>query len=389
MKIAILLNLSDETSGGSYQFNKSIYESLITKRQVFRHELFFVFQKRNQVGSMPDLALPTIIQHRFYFLKQFVKEIFNSILSRNKISIENCRSSWLNRNFLANDIKAVWSVNPLSTPLDLPYLTTSWDISHKITPYFKEISGSGIILDKRDQVCKSVFRKAFRIIVGTEHGKNEIFNSYGINPERIVVEPLPVPHNSSENKLVRNQYQFIYPANFWPHKNHFIIVKALSELIAVNNLPIKFIFTGSDMGNLEYIKRLVTTYDLDHLVEFKGFISRLDLNELYETSNACVFPSLIGPDNLPPLEALTYGCKALVADIPGARDQFSKFAVYFDPYNSQNLAMLIHKAIIEFKNYDKIDEDLSLFLKSRTPEIYIHSIMTELDKLEVVVGLTE
>ena len=389
MKIAILLNLSDETSGGSYQFNKSIYESLITKRQDFRHELFFLFQKKNQLRADPDLALPSIMQHRFYFLKQLVKEIITGILSRKKISIENCRSSWLNEKFLANDIKAVWSVNPLSTPLDLPYLTTSWDVSHKITPYFKEISASGVILDKRDKVCESVFRRAFRIIVGTERGKNEIINSYGINAERIVVEPLPVPNNSSENKLIRNRYQFIYPANFWPHKNHFIIVKALSELIAVNNLPIKFIFTGSDKGNLDYTKRLVTTFGLDYLIEFKGFISRSGLNELYQTSNACVFPSLIGPDNLPPLEALTYGCKALVADIPGARDQFSNFAVYFDPYNSQDLAKLIHKAIIEFENYDNIVVGLSSFLKSRTPEIYVDSIMTELDKLEVVVGLTE
>ena len=154
-------------------------------------------------------------------------------------------------------------------------------------------------------------------------------------------------------------------------------------------MPIKFIFTGSDKGNLDYTKRLVTTFGLDYLIEFKGFISRSGLNELYQTSNACVFPSLIGPDNLPPLEALTYGCKALVADIPGARDQFSNFAVYFDPYNSQDLAKLIHKAIIEFENYDNIVVGLSSFLKSRTPEIYVDSIMTELDKLEVVVGLTE
>ena len=51
-----------------------------------------------------------------------------------------------------------------------------------------------------------------------------------------------------------------------------------------------------------------------------------------------VFPSLFGPDNLPPLEAIAHGCPAMVADIPGAREQLGSAVSYFQPFSELKLA---------------------------------------------------
>jgi glycosyltransferase involved in cell wall biosynthesis len=389
MKIAILLNLSDETSGGSYQFNKIIYTSLIESRHDIRHQLFFVFESYNQLGAIPDLSLPSKFKHRLYFLITFIKELYFGIKRREKISLESCRSAWLSQKLLANEVKAVWAVNPLNTPLNFPYLTTSWDIAHKITPYFPELVATKNQLVRRDKICESVFARAFKIIVGTVHGKNEISISYGIPYERILVQPLPIPSITLNQKISRNKYQFIYPANFWSHKNHLVIINALRELISVRNIPIKFVFTGSDKGNLIYVKELIEKFELSNYIDIKGFVSTFELHKLYRSSNACVFPSLIGPDNLPPLEALAAGCKAIVADIPGAREQFSEFVTYFDPYEPESLTKLIEKAILEFDEGYLASDELLCFLDSRSSEIYVKSILKEFDKLEVVVNLTK
>jgi glycosyltransferase involved in cell wall biosynthesis len=388
MKIAILLNLADKTSGGAFQFNATIYETLFAKQSSIHHKLFFVFEGDNQLGARPDLALPSRLHYRFYFLLQLIKELFLSFSHRKKISLDNCRSSWLNRKLLANDVKAVWSVNPLSMVIDLPYLTTSWDISHKVTPYFKEISDSGLQLARQDKICRSVFARAFKIIVGTQIGKEELSNAFGISSNRILIQALPIPRLNPVKKLARNQFQFIYPANFWSHKNHLVIIKAVRDLLTDENFPIKFIFTGSDKGNLHYVKNLVSHFALDNYFEFKNFVSREDLVKLYETSNACIYSSLVGPDNLPPLEALAFGSKAIVADIPGAREQFGVFVDYFDPFDSQNLSRLIKREIVDFnKNYE-ISEELLAFLQSRTSENYINSVIHELDKLNIILDLT-
>jgi glycosyltransferase involved in cell wall biosynthesis len=388
MKIAILLNLADKTSGGSFQFNSMIYETLFARQSNFHHELFFVFEGDNDLGARPDLALPSRLHHRFYFLLQLIKEVFLFISRMKKISLDNCRSSWLNRKLLAHDVKAVWSVNPLEMVINLPYLTTSWDISHKVTPYFKEISDSVFQLARQDKICRSTFERAFKIIVGTQIGKEELSNAFGISGNRILVQALPVALPKSVKKLSRNQFQFIYPANFWSHKNHLVIIKAVRNLITDENLPIKFIFTGSDKGNLQYVKDLVGHYALDDYFEFKNFISREDLVELYETSNACIYSSLIGPDNLPPLEALSFGSKAIVADIPGAREQFGVFVDYFDPFDSKSLSRLIKREIVGFNKDYEISKELLAFLQSRTSENYINSVIHELDKLNVILDLT-
>ena len=388
MKTAILLNLADKTSGGSFQFNAMIYETLFAKQSSIHHEFFFVFEKDNDLGVSPDLALPNRFQYRFYFSLQLIKEIFLFVSHLKKISLDNCRSSWLNRKLLAHNVKAVWSVNPLSMAINLPYLTTSWDISHKVTPYFKEISNSGAQLAKQDKICKSVFARAFKIIVGTQIGKDELSNAFGISSNRILVQALPIPHSNPIKKSLRNQFQFIYPANFWSHKNHFVIVKAVSNLLAEENFPIKFIFTGSDKGNLEYVKNLVSHFALDNYFEFKNFVSREYLIELYETSNACVYSSLVGPDNLPPLEALAFGSKAIVADIPGAREQFGLFVDYFDPFDFKSLSRLISREIVSFNKDYEISKELSAFLQSRTAENYTNSVIHELDKLKLILELT-
>jgi glycosyltransferase involved in cell wall biosynthesis len=388
MRIAVLLSLSEKTSGGSFQFNKTIYETLIKERQDFQHELFFVFEQHNQIGIEPDLALPSKFQHRLYFLRQYARELLVSLFTRKKFALINCRSAWLNRKLLANNIEAVWAVNPLSIPLDLPYITTSWDISHKITPFFKEISESGLQLIKRDKICESVFSKAYRIVVGTEHGKNEISNSYGIPLERLLVQPLPVKRINRENNVLRDRYQFIYPANFWPHKNHVIIIHALRKLIFAESIPIKFIFTGVDKGNFAYIKNLVDIYALGNYIEFKGYVSEDMLLQLYKTSNACVFPSLIGPDNLPPLEALASGSNAIVADISGAKEQFGDFATYFDPYDATNLSQVVQQAISNFRENEVESNDLIHYLESRTSEIYVNSIVNEFVRLEMIIRLS-
>jgi len=388
MKTAILLNLGDETSGGSFQFNAMIYETLLAKRSSNHHDLFFVFEKDNDLGARPDLALPNRFQYRLYFSWQLIKEIIRFIYQMKKISLDNCRSSWLNRKLIAHDVKAVWSVNPLSTALTLPYLTTSWDISHKVTPFFKEIADSGEQLAKQDKICQAVFAQAYKVIVGTQIGKDELSNIFGVSGNRILVQELPIKHLNPVKKLVRNQFQFIYPANFWSHKNHLVIIKAINDLIAREKFPIKFIFTGSDKGNLQYIKNLVSNFALENYFEFKNFVSREKLIELYETSNACIYSSLVGPDNLPPLEALAFGSKAIVADIPGAREQLGAFVDYFDPFDFNSLSRLIAQEIVCFDKDYKINKKLSTFLQSRSSENYVNSVVRELDKLSLILELT-
>lgn len=386
MRVAVLFDLSSPKSGGAYSFNKLIFDSLCRNKSQYKHDFLTVFDTQNCVGAIPDIALPTKLKYRVSFIKTVLQKNLLSKIRKSGISWEICRGAALNSIFKKNDIDVVWAVQPISVPLEIPYLTTSWDISHRITPYFPELSSASAQREKRDKICASTFSGAFRIIVGTNRGKQEIIEAYGVNPERLLVNPLPVGTPNLSPLVPRNSTQIIYPANFWPHKNHVILIQALKLLNHRSKLKIKLILTGSDKGSLEIIKSLVASLGLQDYVEFPGFISKSELDDLYSISSLLVFPSLIGPDNLPPLEALAQGCKIAVSDIPGAREQFGKFATYFDPYDVHDLADAIQ--------YNLEDEscalnlvELSDFLEVRSAEHYVGTVVKEIEKLDYIIDI--
>ena len=384
MRIAVLFDLTSPEMGGSYSFNKLIFDSLAKNKSEYNHEFLTVYENRNSVGESPDIALPGRIRYRLDFLKSLLSQIGLGKFLKRGISVETCRGASLHSILKKNAIDVLWAVQPLGVQVGIPYLTTSWDISHRITPYFPEVSSSGAQMLKREKVCKTVFFGAFRLIVGTNRGKQEITSAYGVNEERILVNPFPVDFARALPSVSRTSTQVIYPANFWPHKNHVILVKALSLLNERSTSKIKLVLTGSDKGSLKAIMTLVTSLGLQNFVDFPGFVSKLELEKLYSSSGLLVFPSLIGPDNLPPLEALAFGCKVAVADIPGAREQFGGFASYFNPYSAHDLADVIEKNLMSDSPAFNFVE-LGSFLEERSADRYLRLVVEEIEKLNHII----
>src|SRR5438270_763372 len=84
--------------------------------------------------------------------------------------------------------------------------------------------------ESREQTYREVLPRASFVLTGTNAGKNEIARYYGVNPNNVVVVPLPAPEYVREDYQdsiidIREKYGIrgdflIYPAQFWPHKNH-------------------------------------------------------------------------------------------------------------------------------------------------------------------------
>jgi len=57
------------------------------------------------------------------------------------------------------------------------------------------------------------------------------------------------------------------------------------------------------------------------------------------------YPSIVGPNNYPPIEAASLGCPVLLSDIPGHREQMQDAALFFDKFSPIDLAdkiMILH-----------------------------------------------
>ena len=137
-------------------------------------------------------------------------------------------------------VDLVWLMKPWSEPLSVPYIATVWDLEHRKQPYFPEVSATGWTWSARENVYNALLPRASMIITGTQVGKEEVIRYYHVNPANVMVIPFPAPAGallvqSLDAARIKEKYRLngdflLYPAQFWPHKNHINLLKALRLL---------------------------------------------------------------------------------------------------------------------------------------------------------------
>ena len=352
----------------------------------------FVFIS-NSFSGLSDISsgIETVKLHnyrvaRLLALKAAAFAVVKFLLRKGVVDFAAIRGYAINRKLQKSKIDIVWSLEPMSFPLAIPYVTTLWDIQHRITPFFPEVSSEDDQWIKRERAVSRVLRQAALILVGTQRGLDEIRNAYGLEPQRILVSPFPAPKNDLIKMPERDPYLFIYPAQFWPHKNHITLVKAFKEARDRTGLDLRLVLSGSDKGTKKNVMQFVQDLNLAHCVHFAGFVSKEELLELYCKARMLLFPTFFGPDNLPPLEAMSFHCPIAVSEIPGAREQLGESAVYFDPNSVEELAQVIATASQDSLGSSHLVEKGLLLCDKRTPQEYVQNTVARIQGFEAALS---
>jgi glycosyltransferase involved in cell wall biosynthesis len=285
-------------------------------------------------------------------------------------------------------IDFVWFLSPYFEPVEAPFATTVWDLGHRELPYFPEVSLSGWTFDQREAYYQHVLPRASVVVIGNSTGAASVHNFYRVAPENICAIPLPVDFaplqglkaDSSALEpygLTPGEYLF-YPAQFWPHKNHVTLVDALL-LLRNAGKPFKLVLTGSDKGNRAHVESYVAQLGLQDSVVFAGFVERGVLHQLYLNAFALVFASVMGPDNLPPLEAMALGCPVVSAAFNGAREQMGEAALFFEPVEAQEAAAQVLK-LSDSQLRRTLAARGQALVQTRSPDEYVRKISGVLDQ---------
>lgn len=353
MRIGVLVGKLGISAGGSYTYSMNILNYL-EKNNSDYHELFFICGSEEhqileskfpgRVSSFKPRS-PRPLIRGFQYFKSFLQLFF----SRKLITVEKIQNWNIFSTVEDLSLDLIWSIEPLGFTFDTPYITTVWDLEHRKKPYFPEVSLYGE-WERRESRYSKVLGKATFIVTGTNVGKEEIQHFYRINSERIIVAPFPMHSNANAKSIARDINLIFYPAQFWPHKNHANLVEAFKLATAVEP-DLKLLLVGSDRGNQKEIRNLVTKLGLKSNIEFLGTISDLELQSLYQVASLMIFPSFFGPDNLPPLEAISFKCPVAAADQPGSREQFKNGIPLFDPTNVIEMSeIILNRRNLEISN---------------------------------------
>lgn len=377
MRIGIYAGIiQDRHLGGGHTFEITFIEALLKLESKHIFYLYYIADKKLPYDDTAVVKFRKIDNGKIY-------KRFCGIKIRQKgFNLEDAVKE--------DCIDIAYYIAPYYKNLQVPMFITVWDLGHRTVTAFPEVSANENF-ELREKLYGEFLPKATKIIVGNEEGKKDICKYYNVNPNNVITNPLPTPEyvystHIENNVLKKYNLQkkdyFFYPAQFWAHKNHIRILKAIN-ILKEKGLDVKMVFTGSDKGNAEYIKEKVKEYGLNENVIFLGFIEKSEIVDLYKNAAALVYASFLGPDNLPPLEAMALGCPVLVSDIPGHRIQLKDCAEFFNPCNEADLADKISKVLENRYSFEMLEKGKSL-AQTYSVNNYLLNILKVFDDFECI-----
>ena len=343
MRVGVVLEDFSPDVGGGYTIQADIFQSLLDLAPESRHN--FVAFCRRPKDLRTDLNSP--IEAVAFPGGMIVRLASRVSRDLSRIQGNGTRQTRLEQVARDNQIEFMWFVGAEGIQVDVPYCAIVWDLQHRLQPWFPEVSANGQ-WNHREAFYSSFLRRAALIITGTAAGRGEVEKFYGVSSERIKILPHPTPRfalsaESVTDNSVLARYglspgYLFYPAQFWPHKNHTNLLRAVAHLRDRHELSFEVVLVGSDKGNQQHVRDLANHLGLERQVHFLGFVPQKDLVTLYQNALALTYQSFFGPENLPPLEAFALGCPVIAASVAGAEEQLGDAAILVDPKNIEEIA---------------------------------------------------
>ncbi|MBO5622668.1 MAG: glycosyltransferase [Butyrivibrio sp.] len=322
------------------------------------------------------------------FFKNTVNSIRNMGLRLFYHAPRHFRESYMDYLAEAEDIDIFWFTYPANVDLTTPIIYTIWDIGHRVMPTFPETTKPMYRWNGHEEQSARMLAKATFILTGNEIGKGEILENYSVMENKIRIVPFPITFfcygEEEKPKFELPEKYFFYPAQFWPHKNHICIVKAVSYLRKEKNIDAHVILTGSDKGNKSYIQKMVKELGVEDLIHFAGFVSYEEMKFIYTHAAGTIFASLMGPNNIPPIEAVYLDCPLMITDIPGHVEQMGDGIMYFNGYKPNELAAHMEKLLTDAYARDEALRRQLIKKKEFESYDYASGIISMLEEFELM-----
>lgn len=383
--IGLYLN-SEPFTGGAYQYTLSIIQALnFLDQKSYKVICFCHSPKWNNL--IPE-DFENVILPRYLILR---------ILSRIYKLIDRSNLGW---------VRFAWLFNPIIKKIDksdchliifpnqdsLSYqikkksLSTIHDLMHRYEPLHSEYQKGAY--EYREKHYKLICKFATGILVDSNIGKKHVIDSYKINPKKVFVLPFIPPTYLLNTNYVNIKFKYqlpdkyiFYPAQFWEHKNHFNLLKAIKLLID-KGYDINLVLVGSKKNNFEKVQELINELNINKNVFILGYVNNDEMAALYKNSIATTFISLIGPTNIPPLEALLMGSPLICSNLYAMPEQVGNAALLVDPRNPKDIAEKVQQILLNtnlrkelINNGNKVIEKFTLNNFSNSLEGIINSLI--------------
>ena len=369
MKVAIWFDAPHDYYGGINYFKNLLYAlSKIKKTEV---EVIMFFSS-DMVEENLELFRPyaklvkTKILTKFsllWFLHQFLFRIFGSdalisMLFRSN-SIDVVSHSWSKLN-LNNHYKII-SWIPDFQYLHLPELFPNLNKTKESKRWNKIISNSNfVILSSKDS-----FNDFISVADKKDHHKGKILN--------FVSQPNLDKSNRIANidvsiKYNLGKYFFYLPNQFWAHKNHLSVFKAIKTL-KKNKKDIMLVCSGelkdhrlNDSSHAKELINYISYNKLNENIRILGKIDYIDVLNLMKSSVAVINPSLFEGWSSTVEESKSIGKTIVLSNIGVHKEQDPPNGIFFKPNDIEHLSNILES--LWNKKGEMIKKDNELIAKN-------------------------
>lgn len=256
--------------------------------------------------------------------------------------------------FLSRAIKADLLFCPFTAPYYHGLISPVVSIIYDLQSHYHTDNFSIEEREERQKNFKDACANANVLICISDFVRQTVIDNSTVDPENIKTIYIRLAHRLpkmrietmrsllSYHQLSHNHF-LLYPANFWPHKNHKTLFAAFG--LYCNAHPqstLKLVCTGSD--NSAHKLALLSTIrelGLEDKIIMPGFLSDDTFASFMHGCRALIFPSLYEGFGMPTLEAMAHGKPVLCSNLTSLPEIVGSAAILFDPHSPTEIAHAI------------------------------------------------
>ena len=232
-----------------------------------------------------------------------------------------------------------------------PWIGWIPDFQHKHLPELFDTQEQ----QKRDQQFQQLIDDSNHLVVSSRDAYEDLFRFYTAPKDKVSVysfrtystpswfEGAPV---ETANKYALPPKFLMFPSQFWQHKNHLTLLKAILAIKENGNPNICLVLTGKDCDyrNPDYPKQLIKFIDdhgLQEQVRYLGLLPRQEQIHLMRRAAAIVQPSHFEGWSMLVEDCRCLGKVMFLSDLNVHREQAYAKTHYFNRHSPDSLAELI------------------------------------------------
>mgnify|MGYP006136905967 FL=1 len=364
------LDIAKKESGGIYQYSQSILDSLNNRSE---YEVIVYSNKRIPIDDnfkYRNLSYKKGLLKYINLIGIYIKYFF-------KIKPK-----------IYKDIDIFISPFPALAPhffLKSKFIFTLHDLQEEYYP--KNFTKKEILIRRLRNYL--LLKKCLFVICESSSVKHDIIKFYKVDSKKIAVIPSPPPKSiftdqkdgqkaSVIAKYSLNKEYIFYPAQFWPHKNHLNMMKAI-KILKMRHPNILLVLTGSERFLYQEIFNKIEELGINNNILHIGNVPYEDLISIFKNAKMLVMPTMFESISIPIYEAFCFNVPVVCSNVCGLPEQCGEAAIFFNPQDPKDIAEKVQSVIDDHFLIKKLINNGTKIINERTHDAFFAQLQIEIN----------